>query len=738
VKIPELLAPAGSPEALDAAIAGGADAVYLGLKSFNARMRGSNFAYSQFETALRALHRMGRKVYVTVNTVFEQREADRMYQLLKYLAALGPDGLIVQDFGVIAMAAREFPALKLHASTQMNVSSVAGVNLLSKYGVSRVVLSRELSLGEIRGIRDRTNSELEIFVHGALCVSVSGLCLFSSFLGGKSANRGMCTQACRRLYRRGGERGYYFSPADLELVSLVPVLAEAGVNSLKIEGRMKSAEYVRTAVSAYRRVLDGLDGLETRRERSPDQNIRQSIREAEAILKNDFAREKTRYFFFGWNTDGDAAANTDDNAAAAFPAPILPDPLWLRAGQDGGTGIALGALLRVRGGGADRQGLIHAGPLLPRPGDSLRIHRADDSERKTFKLKAAEAERGAEGRPDAQAGLWLSVPEGFAAGDSVYLIQTRQTGRRYPRLIDDAAAAACKRVPGRDKAPAAVIEKPNKKALPFPEGIYAAVSRIEDLSALQSVRPLRAMLPLNRASAARLLAAGKPPLPFNAGEIILRLDPWFPPSAESFFSETIPRLRALGYHQFEVNNLGHFALFRNTAALFRNTAAKPAALIAGPFLYTFNRWALSFVLSLGSAAFITPLENNRQNLERAVEPACRSLALITLFARPSLFRVRAALEKRCGFGVFEDSRGEQFRLFDDDSGGSRVIPEKPFSIVDKRPFLEEAGFRRFIIDMSGPPVKKKDYKNVMAALDNAAPLPGVTRFNWKDGFYTAE
>ncbi|MDR2785771.1 MAG: U32 family peptidase [Treponema sp.] len=706
MKIPELLAPAGSPEALDAAIAEGADAVYLGLKSFNARMRTVNFAYSRFEAALRALRRAGRKLYVTVNTVFEQREADRMYQLLKYLSALGPDGIIVQDFGVIRMAAGNFPALKLHASTQMNVASSAGVNLLSKHGLSRVVLSRELSLNEIQDIRGKTNSELEVFVHGALCVSESGLCLFSSYLGGKSANRGMCTQACRRLYRQGGGQGYYFSPADLELVSLVPSLAEAGIDSLKIEGRMKSAEYVGTVVSAYRRVLDG---LESGRERS--------IREAEAMLRNDFAREKTRYFFF--------------DTAGGPPAPA---PLWLRADQDGGTGIPLGTLLRVRGAGADRRGLVQAGPVLPRPGDSLRIHRADDSERKTFKLRQTEAEHGADAGPGPglPAGLWLSIPEGFNAGDSVYLIQTRLMGKRYPPLVKDADSGAFKRVPGREKAPVIELERFNKKDTPFPGGVYVAVSRVEDLYALQSVRPPRVMLPLNGGTADHLLAADKP-LPFNAGEIILTLDPWFPQSAEPFFSGTIPRLRALGYHQFEVNNLGHFALFRDKAA-------KPAALIAGPFLYTFNRWAAAFVASLGAAVFVTPLENNRQNLERTVSPDRRFLAMITLFARPALFRIRASLERQYGFGVFEDGRGEQFRLLagGGEDGGSRVIPEKPFSIVDKRPFLEEAGFRRFIIDLSGLPVKKKDYKGLMAALSNAAPLPNITRFNWKDGFYSAE
>ncbi|MDR0388786.1 MAG: U32 family peptidase, partial [Spirochaetaceae bacterium] len=256
----ELLAPAGAPEALDAAIGEGADAVYLGLKNFNARMRTSNFAYSQFEGAVRSLHRQGKKIYVTVNTVFEQREEDRIFQFLKYLAAVGPDAIIVQDFGVAALVKEHFPSLKLHASTQMNIASAKGVNLLSRQGFSRVVLARELSLDEIKGVRQETNMELEVFVHGALCISASGLCLFSSFLGGKSANRGNCTQACRRLYHHQAEKGYYFSPADLQFLEYVPDLADAGVNALKIEGRMKSAGYVGTVVSAYRRIIDGLDG----------------------------------------------------------------------------------------------------------------------------------------------------------------------------------------------------------------------------------------------------------------------------------------------------------------------------------------------------------------------------------------------------------------------------------------------------------------------------------------------
>ncbi len=256
----ELLAPAGNIESLDAAIGEGADAVYLGLKSFNARLRTSNFAWNQFEAAVSAVHRLGKKIYVTVNTVCEEYETERLYRFLVYLNRIHPDGLIVQDFGIVRLCQEFFPDLELHASTQMNIESAKAANVLAKEGLKRVVVARELGLEEIRYIKQNTSCQLEMFVHGALCVSESGLCLFSSFLGGKSANRGMCTQACRRLYNAelpgGTKSGYYFSPCDLELIDKIPELVEIGVDSFKIEGRMKSAEYVGNVVAAYRYVID--------------------------------------------------------------------------------------------------------------------------------------------------------------------------------------------------------------------------------------------------------------------------------------------------------------------------------------------------------------------------------------------------------------------------------------------------------------------------------------------------
>jgi putative protease len=312
-----------------------------------------------------------------------------------------------------------------------------------------------------------------------------------------------------------------------------------------------------------------------------------------------------------------------------------------------------------------------------------------------------------------------------------------------------------RREPGREKAPEINLQ-PLKKAekSSFPEGVYAAVSRIEDLFVLQSVRPVRVMLQLTRKNAARLLDASKPPLPFNPKEIILILAPYFPQGIETALDEEINELQKKGYYQFVINNLGHLSYFRSA---LRKTAQppKPAkrtkqtilppVLIAGPYLYQFNRWANAFAASLGLNALISPIENNRQNLEKTISPGRRALTFITLFSYPALFRIRADLKALYEFEEFRDSRDERFRLISGGGGadgmdgeGSLVIPERPCSIIDKVPFLEEAGFRRFILDFSGPPLRKKDYRDIMNALQAGRPLPDTSRFNWKDGFYSPQ
>ena len=248
-----MLAPAGDMECLYAAVAAGADAIYVGGKRFGARAFAKNFDIDELRSAVRYCHLHGVKLYVTLNTLIEDKEMCDAVEYAAELYRIGIDALIVCDLGVISAIRRCVPDLELHASTQMSVHNTEGVKAAARLGASRVVLARELPLGEIKSAVDNSPLEIEVFLHGALCVCYSGQCLFSSMVGGRSGNRGECAQPCRLPYN-GGK--YPLSLKDLSLADHIPELIESGVASLKIEGRMKSPDYVYTVVGIYRRLLD--------------------------------------------------------------------------------------------------------------------------------------------------------------------------------------------------------------------------------------------------------------------------------------------------------------------------------------------------------------------------------------------------------------------------------------------------------------------------------------------------
>lgn len=261
----ELLAPAGSYEALTAALAAGADAVYLGGAAFGARAYAKNLTEEEILRAIDFVHLHGKKLYLTVNTLFKEEELEeQLYEYLLPYYRQGLDAVIVQDLGALRAIRRWFPDLAVHASTQMTVTGSAAARMLEQQGVSRVVPARELSLAEIQKIHKTTGLEIECFVHGALCYCYSGQCMMSSLIGGRSGNRGRCAQPCRLPYevyekgRRLGEPGdeYPLSPKDMCTVELLPEILRAGVTSLKIEGRMKKPEYTAGVVSIYRKYLD--------------------------------------------------------------------------------------------------------------------------------------------------------------------------------------------------------------------------------------------------------------------------------------------------------------------------------------------------------------------------------------------------------------------------------------------------------------------------------------------------
>lgn len=265
----ELLAPAGSFQAVVAAVNAGADAVYMGGRRFGARAYADS-AQAEGEDmvmeAIRYCHLFSVKLYMTVNILFKDDELKELFSYIKPYYEAGVDGLIMQDLGAVRRIRAMFPDLEVHASTQQTITSVAGARMAQHFGMTRAVVSRELSLQEIRKIHDESGMELEVFCHGAMCYSYSGACFMSSLLGGRSGNRGRCAGTCRLCYETAGQKGYYLSMKDMQTIELLPELIEAGAYSFKIEGRMKSPLYTAGVVSVYRKYLDlALDCIDRKR-----------------------------------------------------------------------------------------------------------------------------------------------------------------------------------------------------------------------------------------------------------------------------------------------------------------------------------------------------------------------------------------------------------------------------------------------------------------------------------------
>ena len=313
MNIPELLAPAGDMERLKVALAYGADAVYLGGKNFGLRAFSGNFSPQELTQACVYAHERGRKVYVTVNVFPHNAEIHALPDYLKQLAEAGCDAILVADPGVFCLARELIPQIPVHISTQANTTNWRAAKFWQEQGAERVVLARELSLAEIVEVRRNVSLELECFVHGAMCVSYSGRCLMSAYMTGRVANRGECAQPCRWRYalveeKRPGqffpleedEQGtYILNSRDLCLLEQLPELAAAGVQSFKIEGRMKSVHYLATVVRVYREALDSLARQTSGSKSAAGQNMQQWLQEIEKAGSRGY----TTGFYYGQLAD---------------------------------------------------------------------------------------------------------------------------------------------------------------------------------------------------------------------------------------------------------------------------------------------------------------------------------------------------------------------------------------------------------------------------------------------------
>ncbi len=359
----ELLAPAGNMASALAAFDAGADAVYCGLKQFNARERSENFTVREMAKLIEYAHRNGKRVHVTFNTLVRESELLSAAESLAVLTDLRPDAVIVQDIGIVSVIRDFFPDLVIHASTQMGIHNSAGLESACAMGVKRVILERQVTLGEISamtGNGTRLPLELEVFVHGALCCCLSGSCLFSSWLGGWSGNRGKCKQPCRRRYFNAADPvekqgAFLFSPDDLCAVDLLEEFRKAGVCSFKIEGRLRRADYVSRTVSAYRRVMDA----------SPEHRAR-ARKEAKEILRGAYTRKLSLGFYTADSAENlvrrDAAgpsglycgrvvsARPDGFSALLTKRLHVGDTIRVQALSDSGDGTTLSVLRLLAGG----------------------------------------------------------------------------------------------------------------------------------------------------------------------------------------------------------------------------------------------------------------------------------------------------------------------------------------------------------------------------------------------------
>ena len=783
----ELLAPAGGLESFFAAIEAGADAVYCGLNEFSARAKAKNFTLAEVERLTALCHQQDRKLYVALNTLIKEAELPRLIEVLAALEAMDSDGVILQDLAVWRLARRHFPGLPLHASTQMTVHNPAGVRMLERLGFARAVLARELSLAEIAAIRRETTIELEHFVHGALCFAVSGQCLFSSFLAGKSGNRGRCAQPCRRRYFYRRQPGYYFSTNDLCAIELLPRLIEAGVMSFKIEGRMKSAEYVGRVVAAYRRVLD-----------APAKGRKEALAEAAELLELSFGRPPTKGFLTGFV------------------------PTNIASGSRQGTiGTLLGEIDAVRGNAIHftSAGRLHLG-------DRLRVLPKNDQAGSGFTV--TELRQGKKKVKAVKEGEAVSVPfpgkSPFRPGDAVYRVGAErafamseeacrrklQAVRPAPipvrlavsvtadRLELVAEAAGVRLVEGYGVETFVATDRPltpetlrrafaKSGETPFAlaaftaEGLPPVVippSRLKEirrdcyqrlaelvagaraeeqnrrrnqaLAELLPAQPPRAVAAPRVAVMAADSASGAAALddPLVA-ECILPLTPanvrelarqgkalagrgervvWDVPALIfpdewQEFRAVVGRLAGQGFQNFRLNNLGHFELFREIHG---------ARLVAGPRLYTLNSQAALVWRELGAAALTLSLEDDRENLRAVLARATGLPATITVYGEVELFLSRIPIRGVRSGDLLHGDQGEAYRVASE-SGLTVVTAGVDFSLTGRCAELAAMGCDRWLVDCRRCGISSPRGRAVLAAVRDDRELPDTSRFNFERG-----
>ncbi len=743
----ELLAPVGTLETFGAALDGGADAVYVGAPGFNARNLARDLRLEEIGAMISHCRGLNKKLYIAANSLLVEKELPLVIEQLALLQELAPDALIVQDLGLIRLVRHYFPKLPLHGSTLMTAHNSDVVQFLADLGCERVVLARELTLKEISAIAGkRGDTELEVFIHGAMCFSYSGLCLFSSYLGGKSGLRGRCVQPCRRAYSgsgkgsttKGGSSGkksesgrYLFSMNDLTGLEVVGQLKELGVSCLKIEGRLRSAHYVHSIVSAYRKVLDA----------GPD-NLEQALSEAKELADQAMSRKTAGGYFF-----------SPQPAEAITPH------------HSGNLGSHLGRFSVIRQSGEQLIGKFVTKAKLDL-GDRLRLHLEPSGERTAFRLKSLLVQGNRQDTAAAGSKVSIELPAGLQlpgggyaevykvdGGSRSSLLQlsdlsTEKVGRELSGWRKQLASSI-----SRITAQVCVAENNTSVVEPVKKSLQkgATKKRLSHLRALRKKVPLEWWLKLD---SVKLLLEGLPFSPdrylldFNrqtisqAGKIKkelgqkARLVTWaLPPLVmENDLARVQKQIQLLlrsGFRSFQLAHLSQQRFF----------TGEKVHLFADYTANLLNSQALAMVSEMGFGAAQAGIEIDRPALQQLLA-ACgpgkgphgsrggKYIPVgLTVYAAPALYTARLAPEHFPYERQILSPRNEPYVIRKKD-GYTQTFPLKPFSLLPYLEELKEMGLRYAVVDITGSPSSRREIQELDERLLNTGRYGKLSTFNY--------
>lgn len=683
-RVPELLAPAGQIESFFAALENGADAIYLGLKQLSARATATNFTLDELAQLVPYARSRHTSIYVAVNSALTAPEFPGILDLLKALSEIGPDALIVQDPGIILLARKFFPELKLHASTLAGVHNHAGVARLHRMGVDRVVLARELKLEEIEAIASKTTAGLEVFVHGALCYSYSGFCLTSSYRGGHSGLQGKCVQPCRLQFRQGKNEGFFLSCNDLCALPFLPRLKRMRIAAFKIEGRMKSADYIAMVVKAYRHVLDAPAG-----------------KEEDAIAQ---ARE--------WLAQAPSRRLTTGFLGNDFQSEILTPH------RSGSSGLWIGTVKKVEN---DRMVVTLRQTL--RPGDRLRPESREAREKSAFTVGEVFTASGNPGQQGtAGENIVLPLQSGVVPGDRLFKIGTRtktSAAGLWQKVRTGAEPFHARAFQGKENVlgtwPEVNRQTPHaEETLILKVGSWAAMSDAFRSTA-QTILLTATRQNLEQVARQRLS-------PVHRKRFMWSLPALIPEKELEYYRAAVNWYAGKGYVAWELNNWAHFDLFEGDLGRL--------ALMAGYRFNVRNAAAVAAMADGGCRWTVLSLEITREELAHLGGAPLSSIPVVPVYAWPPLFTSRL-VPRLSEEKPFMTPKNDAY-LFRKRPGHSVIYADRPMNWFGQLPFLREQGYRHYLLDCSeGPQEPGRDLDRLLNNFRTGRPEEPFSLFNFE-------